>query len=235
MWDWLLFPPAAFCERRPAGIPDRATTGGPDAKKALQKKAAARVSSHRTRKFYLENTGRRNRVKSLDGRPGRCKQSDDPAIGASDSFRGEYFAYFTGKGFWRERFLQECQARLQNALVDDRVIGVTRDVKHLHCGARSHQASGQLRSADSRHDHIGHHQMNPARVPLGNLDGLRSARSQQDHVACFFQGSPRDLKQSCVVLDDQNRLASLSGGPGAQSPCQSAAPARPPRIGCRRQ
>ena len=58
-----------------------------------------------------------------------------------NDFVCEYFAHFPGQRFWRERLLQECQARFQNSVTDDGVIGIAGNIQDLHFRAQRGKVS----------------------------------------------------------------------------------------------
>src|SRR2546422_571921 len=87
---------------------------------------------------------------------------------------------------WSERLLEVRDAGLQDPMMDDGLVGITRRVQHLHVGSQLCQLLGQLPTAEPWHDDIREQQVDRT-VMLGG-----ESRSEERRVGkeCRSRWSP---------------------------------------------
>jgi hypothetical protein len=86
-------------------------------------------------------------------------KSEQSALGRGEGGTVQNIPDLPSQGFGREWLLQEGNAGVQDAMVDDGVVRIARDVQHLHFWTHFDQAFGEFASAHLLQHDIGKQQI----------------------------------------------------------------------------
>ncbi len=130
---------------------------------------------------------------------------DAPTVSSSSTSRT-----FRKQRIRRERFLEERDARVEHAVVHDRVVGVARHEKHLLISGtqRGRDAIGQLRPAHPRHHHVRHEQVNLRGILFAHEERLAAVLRLEHIVATAPRIVPRATTERTCSSSSTRRIVS---------------------------
>ena len=111
-----------------------------------------------------------------------------------------------------EGLLQEGDAGLEHAVMDDRRIGVPGHVEHVRPGPHRRHGVRDFGAAHPRHDDVGEQQVDRVAVPAKQLERRRAVTRLQDGIARRLEDLRHELPHDGFVLDEQDRLVAALGG-----------------------
>ena len=155
------------------------------------------------RAFRVEVAGRLHDSRRRASRGVRSRFRSDSGASRAGV---EHLAHLPDDRVRRERLLQERHARVEHAVVHDRIVGVARRVEHRRLGMallqhRRHRPAAHL----WQHD-VGQDQMDRPVVSLGEFDGPLRRRRGVHRVALPGQHLEHEFAHDLFVLDEENRL-----------------------------
>src|SRR5437899_3424987 len=105
----------------------------------------------------------------------------------------------------RKRFLKKVDLLVHGSLVNDGVLGVSRNVERLEARPFLLQPPGQLPAAHLRHHDIGHEQMDPSMPGTRDNESFSPTGSLQDSVSPRPENPGRKLSHSRLTVRDEHR------------------------------
>src|SRR6185369_4074994 len=120
--------------------------------------------------------------------------------------RGKDLAHSAQQRKRRDRLRQKLDVGVEHAVLHDRVLGVSRDVQHLH--PRSHRADTlrQFTPAHARHDYVGDQKIDLGLEFFPEQHGLATVLRVEYGVAVAPQDGAVDRSNLLVVFHEQDRL-----------------------------
>ena len=137
---------------------------------------------------------------------------------------------FLARSVYGKGLLNKICSWLQDTMMKNRIIRVTRHVEHLHLRMNHFQTFRQLTTAHPGHHHIRQDQMNRLFILLTEHKGLPPVRGLQNLIPLPLQYPDRKFPNHLLILHNENRL--IAPWKLLQPPPLSAPPeAHPPEAG----
>ena len=111
---------------------------------------------------------------------------------------------------WRERFTDELGFAIEDAVVNDRLVGVAGHEQHPCSRTSLDEYLRQLAAANSRHDDVRDEQIDRPIKSAGERESLVPARGFEHLVAKVAQDTSDELSHHLFVFDEKQRLRTPS-------------------------
>lgn len=118
----------------------------------------------------------------------------------------EQRAHFLCQHCRRERLLKKLILRAEHAVVEHRVIGVSRDEEHANLRQALPNLTGQRAAVHAGHDEVGDQQGRRGRQCVEQPERLFGATGRGDAIAGPRQRSREQIPKRPLVFDEQNQL-----------------------------
>src|SRR5450830_2127263 len=143
-------------------------------------------------------------------------------VSVAASARLEDAPYLVSKLLRRERFADELRLTIEDAMANDRLVGVARHEQHPRGRARPGENLRQLAPTHSRHHDIRDAQVDRPIEGVGERESLVPARGLEHLVPKVSQDASDELSHHLFVLDEKQRLRPRVSPSGATAPSASA-------------
>src|SRR5947208_13893629 len=123
----------------------------------------------------------------------------------------KHVAHLARQGFCSEWLLQERHPCGEDAVMNNGVVGVTRDVQHLHFGTQCEQTLSELTTAHLLEDHVGEQQVDLALMAFAHQQRFAAMPRLQHVISVFVQNLPHQGAHSVFILNEHDGLAAAAG------------------------
>ena len=119
-------------------------------------------------------------------------------------FSIEDLSDFLREVFQVERLLKEGDASFQDAMAEDAIVGVARDIKNFDFGPCGGDSSDEFAPTEPRHHYIGDENVNRSSVDGGGFERLDAVGCFENTITGFAEIVANQLTDTFLVLHEQD-------------------------------